>query len=72
MPIWDFVLIRKDGSGIRLHPQWSTTKVESYDVEGHDEEVQPPCAGLGGSDGPGTYKYYKEIGSKRELRFGQQ
>ena len=70
--VWDFVLIRKDGSGVRLHPQWSTPKVESYAVEGHDEEVQTPWAGLGGSDGPGTYKSYKEIGSQRMLRFGPQ
>ena len=69
--VWDFVLIRKDGSGVRLHPQWSTTKVESHAVEGHDEEVQIPWAGLGGSDGPGTYKRFKQLGSQGlPLRFG--
>ena len=70
LPIWDFVLIRKDGSGVRLHPAWSTTKVESFAVEGHEEEVPIPWAGLGKSDGPGTYRAYKDIGSDRILRFG--
>ena len=33
LPIWDFVLHRADGSGIRLHPQYSTTKVEMFSWE---------------------------------------
>ena len=70
MRIWDFVLIRKDGSGVRLHPAWKTTKVESFAVEGHEEEVPIPSKGLGKSDGPGTYRAYKDIGSDRTLRFG--
>ena len=32
--IWDFVLKRADGSAVRLHPQWSTPKVETYFAEG--------------------------------------
>ena len=67
-PVWDFVLTRDDGSGIRLHPQWSTTKVETYAVEG-GEGLQPPRAGLGKSDGRGTYKKFKEAGSHKMLRF---
>ena len=27
--VWDFVLWRADGTGIRLHPQWKKTKIET-------------------------------------------
>jgi len=64
LPVWDFVVFREDGTGVRLHPQWSTTAVESFDVEGHSEPVETPQKGLGCSDGPGTYKHYKTLGSK--------
>ena len=66
--VWDFVLTRDDGSGLRLHPQWKSTKVDTYAVEG-GEGLQPPRAGLGESDGPGTYRRYKEAGNQRSLRF---
>ena len=66
---WDFVLIRDDGSGIRVHPQWSKTKILTYDVEGHAEEVEIPQAGLGKSDGRGTYKLYRNLGAGDALRF---
>ena len=69
LPIWDFVIYRDDGSRIRLHPQWSTMKVETYTAAGHDEPVQPPAKGLGQSDGPGTFKYYKDTGCQMMLRF---
>ena len=69
LPIWDFVLHRDDGTAIRLHPQWSNTKVETFNVEGHVDEMQPPAAGLGRSDGPGTYKRFKDTGNSRTMRF---
>ena len=69
MRAWDFVLIREDGSGIRVHPQWSTTKILTYDVEGHGEEVEIPRAGLGKSDGRGTYARYRNLGTGDALRF---
>ena len=69
LPTWDFVLRRDDGSAIRLHPQWSTQKVVSFPAEGHAEPVEPPIAGLGKSDGRGTYKKYKLIGAERTLKF---
>ena len=69
--VWDFVLMRSDGSALRLHPQWNTTKVETYAVEGHETPVQIPKRSLGGSDGPGTYRYYKELGNQKTLRFGK-
>ena len=30
--IWDFIVVRDDGSAIRLHPNWSNTKVETFDA----------------------------------------
>ncbi len=67
--IWDFLLLRDDGTGIRLHPNWKGTKVESFSMEGHAIEVPPPQKGFGESAGPGTFKGYKDIGTERILRF---
>ena len=67
--VWDFVLVRADGTGLRLHPQWSNNEVETYAVEVHAEEVEPPAHGLGESDGPGTYRRFKDMGTQRKLRF---
>ncbi len=69
LPIWDFVLWRSDGTGIRLHPQWSTFKVEFFRVEGHEAMVQPPQQGLGKSAGRGTYKYYKNLAADGYFKF---
>ena len=60
---------RVDGSAVRLHPQWSKTAVESYAAEGHAEEVAIPAHGLGESDGPGTYRHFKDLGTQRRLKF---
>ena len=68
---WDFVLKRSDGTAVRLHPQWSTTEIRTYAVEGH-EVTQIPHNGLGMSDGSGTFKYYKEIGVEKKLRFARR
>ena len=67
--VWDFFITRDDGSSIRLHPQWSTTKVETFAGGGHDEEVEPPVHGLGESDGRGTYKWFKSLGTQKQLKF---
>ena len=68
-PIWDFILHRDDNTAIRLHPQWSTVKVETFEFDGHDEPVEPPPKGLGKSKGPGTYKWYKDAGNALTLKF---
>jgi hypothetical protein len=58
-PIWDFVVERSDGAVFRLHPNQTrkqihmTCHVSSY-------PTKPPRTGPGGSEGPGTYKYYKQ------------
>jgi hypothetical protein len=69
LPVWDFAVHRADGSGIRLHPEWSKPHCSSFEAQGHAEEVAPPRAGLGRSDGKGTYRYYKEVGCAVKLRF---
>ena len=66
---WDFVLIRSDCSVVRLHLAWSKTKIPTFAVEGHTQPVEIPRSGLGRSDGRGTFKYYKQIGQERTLRF---
>ena len=38
---WDFVRKRSDGTATRVHPQWSTTQVKIYPVEGSAEPVEP-------------------------------
>ena len=72
LPCWDFVLHRADGSGIRLHPQYKGTVVETIEEPGDAEEwavTAPPRSGLGRSDGRGTYKKYKNIGITEKMRF---
>ena len=70
LQVWDFVIIRKDGTAIRLHPQWSTTKIEAFPAQGYLEPVQHPAKGKGQSLGPGTYAWFKEtIGTAETLRF---
>ena len=68
---WDFILKRSDGTAVRLHPEWSTNKIPTFAVEG-EEVIQIPSAGLGMSDGPGTFRYYKEVGQEQMLRFGRR
>ena len=73
LPCWDFVLHRADGSGIRLHPPYRGNVVEAIEEPGHAEALAvvtvPPRRGLGRSDGPGTYKKYKDIGLTEKMRF---
>jgi hypothetical protein len=69
LPVWDFVIHRDDDTGIRLHPGWSSPKIESYDIAGHTDPVEPPKRGFGKSDGRGTYKHYKDGGNQYTLRF---
>ena len=70
LSVWDFLIVRKDGTAIRLHPQWTTTKIETFPSQGYLEEVEHPHKGKGQSLGPGTYAWFKEtIGSAETLRF---
>ena len=72
LPTWDFVIERAGGTVVRLHPQRSTVKVETFVLEGHEDPMEPPPQGKGGSWGRGTYRYYKDIGAKELLRFDKR
>jgi hypothetical protein len=67
--VWDFVIKRQDGAGLRLHPQRSTVKVETFEIEGPEEPAEPPPQGNGCSSGRGAYKYCKNVQTKEMLRF---
>ena len=67
--IWDFVAHRADGSGIRLHPNWSNTKIETYWIDGHDTAVAEPARGPGAYGPAGTFRHYVALGDKHTLRF---
>ena len=69
LPIWDFVLHRADGSGLRLHPDHSRTKFGIFELDGHSDPVHPPPEGPGRSRGPGTFRYFKEVGVQGHMRF---
>ena len=69
--IWDFVIKRADGTGVRLHPQWKTNEIMTFPEEGHWLQVQPPDQGPGHSAGKGTYKMYKELSSQKKLKFAK-
>ena len=62
LPTWDFLLTRDDGTAVRLHPQYKTYKVQSFQLADEAEPVEPPPT-LGGSWGRGTYRYYKTLGA---------
>jgi hypothetical protein len=58
-PIWDFVVRRDDGVAVRFHPQLTSKKVEIASIA-HAPLQEFPKAGPGKSDGPGTYRAYRE------------
>ena len=59
-PIWDFVVTQRNGTQVRIHPSQTTSKVQvAYVRDGGVAPPEPPAAGLGESDGRGTYKHYK-------------
>ena len=68
---WDFILRRSDGTAVRLHPEWTKTTIPTYAVEGQ-EETQIPRLGLGMTDGPRTFRYYRTLGQERELKFARR
>ena len=59
--IWDFVVRRTDGHVIRFHPQQTSKKVEISRICHLEASypMDPPKAGKGMSDGPGTFSRFK-------------
>ena len=52
-------------------PKWGNTHVDALAGKGH-EVTQIPSTGLGGSEGPGTYVRYRELGVEKQLQFDQR
>ena len=68
LKVWDFVLFRNDGSCIALHPEYrSKTFACTRGMPVTDLEI--PKHGRGGSDGAGTFKYFKNRQADKQLRF---
>ena len=57
--IWDFVLVRDDGSEVSLHPNYSDTKIQCYSIGADVADHELPASGLGGTSGRGTFRYFK-------------
>ena len=69
LPVWDFVLWRADGSSVRMHPNWKGIKVECAEGDVQQQEAPTPDAGLGMTDGPGTFRRMTTWTESRVLRF---
>ena len=69
MGVWDFLIIREDGSGVRLHPEWSKTKVKTLSVQGPQTQMATPSKGFGKSAGRGSFRAYSDHDVERFLRF---
>ena len=60
VPIWDFVVRRADGTGVRFHPCQTTREIHIMDLnEGVNQTA--PTSGRGGTDGPGTYRRMRDL-----------
>jgi hypothetical protein len=59
VPVWDFVVTRKDGTRIRFHPQLKNKKIGMSDLR-TPMERDGPMAGPGKSDGKGTFRRMQE------------
>jgi hypothetical protein len=60
-PVWDFLVRRADGTAILLHPRWRRKGgIDILPFEDMPDAVSPvPSAGVGKSDGKGTYRRTK-------------
>ena len=66
--VWDFVLVCEDGRQVFLHPNYSNTEIECYTGE-PEQDHELPRGGLGGTNGPGTFLYFKNKNVQATLRF---
>ena len=58
-----------DGTQIHLHPDFTTKKVPAF-IGPAAKDLSHPSTGLGGSDGPGTFRSYKNKRIEQWLQFG--
>ena len=66
---WHFLLTRDDGSVVCLQPCWKNTKIVCRFKEPTKDETVPKKGGIGGTDGPGTFRKHAEKQVDTELRF---
>ena len=69
LPRWDFLVMRDDDTGVRLHPDWNSPQFKFYPELPDVAPVQIPRGGLGRSEGRGTYVRYRSVGAAGDLRF---
>ena len=61
LPIWDFIILRTDGTRFRLHPEYTKPKVPSSEVV-----LLPQSRDEGAAAVPGTFRHYRNnLGNKR-------
>ena len=56
VPVWDFAVVRADGSWMRFHPNQTKKKIDIADMTSFDYERSGPQRGKGLSDGKGTFR----------------
>ena len=57
--VWGFHVLMSNGRVWRFHPDYSARKASVLEVMQGQYFPRAPAAGLNKSDGPGTYKHYK-------------
>ena len=68
---YDFLVVRADGSAVRIHPDWCQKTFPIYSENPHAAPVRAP-ARYGGTCGRGTYKWYKNMAKIRDGAFDAQ
>ena len=66
--IWDFVLLRDDGTYVALHPNYSHAKIECK-VHWPTFDGELPRTGKGGANGPGAFKHFIKKNVDTYVRF---
>jgi hypothetical protein len=66
MPIWNFIARRIDNTEVRWRCDRDKKVVNLSEVAARDWATTPPANGCGRSDGPGTFKRYKNMYQNRQ------
>jgi hypothetical protein len=66
--VWDFVLECDNGAQVYIHPNFTRTTF-SWQEEELVPDNEMPRSGPGGSDGPGTFRRFKDKHMKGTMRF---
>ena len=66
------MVVRDDGSAVRLHPEWSRPKFKAYPADGGATDSETPKAGYGKSAGRGSFQRFVNHNVDYILRFEAQ